>query len=138
MSTDKIWTDEDWANLSDEDLFELDIPNEGEEVYSLVWDSGGPGAGSDSETIYKFRGAYFKKLSGDELEGPYKSLNEVLTDRFLMVTDATVSIWCSELSAEELTPRLYLTDIGDGYRVEINDDTYEVNDEELFKLQEGE
>ena len=142
MSTDKTWTDEDWANLSDEDLFELDIPNEGEGVYNLYWDSGGPFAGANNEWIYKFRGAYFRDTTQSSLEGPFKSLDEALEDTFLQLGPAVESIWCSELSAEELTWRLYLDYIDVGYKVKINDDTYEFKEEEfgreLVKLKRGE
>lgn len=31
------------------------IQEDGEKVYRLFWDSGGPGAGADHESIYKFR-----------------------------------------------------------------------------------
>jgi hypothetical protein len=106
----------------------------GEIAYKLYWDSGGPGAGADFEIIYKYLGKYFRAASDEPMDGPHDSLNEVLDDRYLTVTDASEAIWCTEISAEEIVKRIELCEVMDGHRLSINDISYEVDSGRLKKV----
>ena len=56
------------ANL--EFLKEL-ILKEGKTVYSLFWDSGGPGGGAGDENIIKFKNQYWAFSEYTSLSGPF-------------------------------------------------------------------
>jgi hypothetical protein len=64
------------------DLREL-IIEEGEEVYCLCWDSGGPGAGADCERIYLYDGNYYPILSYDDETEAYATLAQALVSKEL-------------------------------------------------------
>jgi hypothetical protein len=60
--------------------------------------------------------------------GPFGSLDEALEDRELLhVTDATVEIACSLLTAQELAARL--TEGGEGLPVRVNGEWFGYNPE---------
>ena len=92
-------------------------------VYSLYWDSGGPGAGADMEVVVKIHRDYWVKLSDDsEYRGPWTALvaaldaNEALT----MVGDATESVDCTEMSSQELSARV-VNYADEGHSLTVND-----------------
>jgi hypothetical protein len=79
----------------------------GEEVFSVFWDSGAPGAGAEYESVFKWRDNYAVCLSFDEPQGPYSSLVEAVKAVELnRVTEATVSIDSQELSSEQIAKML--------------------------------
>jgi len=91
------------GNRADDKIDPRKIIRFGKIVYSVFWDSGGPGAGADFEFIYKWRDRYAVGLSFDEPQGPYQSLSEAIRASDLnLVTSATVSISSSELTAEQI------------------------------------
>lgn len=57
-----------------------DITEYGEQVYSLFWDSGGPGGGAEYEYIYRYQGYFYPILSYDYDVQPYSSLGEALRE----------------------------------------------------------
>jgi hypothetical protein len=117
------------------------IFEEGEIVFRLFWDSGGPGRGADEELIYKFRDLYWPHssdyfLSGPEgFSGPFDSLDEALAEDLFVVTDATVSVTCKELSAEELVKRLQVATEEPGHTVELNRQLWQVSPDGELKRQ---
>ena len=116
---------------SDEILFEL-IIEEGEVVYVLQWDSGGPCAGGGSEVVYKFKGHYWTHSDYEGFLGPYPCLNEALSSAFTTVTEATQSIHCIELSSEEVAERLEPYDLEYTKRIVINGENWVVTPEGRF------
>lgn len=91
--------------------FELEMLGEaalrlGTEVFSLDWDSGGPGAGAGSETVYRVGPAYLYLSSTFGWQGPYESLDDAYG--CIAVTGATQSIWCSEWDEDEIVARIEL------------------------------
>jgi hypothetical protein len=97
---DREWLMEEITNL---------ILDEGDVVYGLYWDSGGPGAGAGAENIFRFRGLYFSRSEVNGVSGPFPSLDDVLAEfagEFLGITEATVEISCDELSAADVASRL--------------------------------
>ena len=108
------------------------ILEEGEIVYGLYWDSGGPAAGGGCEVVYKFRGYYWTYSDYEGLQGPYPCLNEALSSAFTTVTDATESIRCSELSSKEITERLEPYDLECTKRIVINGEDWVVTPEGHF------
>lgn len=115
----------------DDDLSER-IYEEGERVLNLFWDSGGPGAGADCESIYKFRNLYWRHDSNEGLSGPYQSLSDAMDD-FIGVTSATVTIDCTELTASELSKRLKIYDAESGHSVEINGEGWRVSLDKMLE-----
>jgi hypothetical protein len=114
------------------------LHEEGEWVYRLFWDSGGPGAGAEYEKIYKFRDRYWPHSSVEGFSGPFDSLEEALTGDFLAITDATVSIECRELSAAELAKRVVIYSAEPGHSVKINGEAWRVSeDKTLERIQAG-
>jgi len=99
---DREWLIEAMTNL---------ILDEGDIVYALYWDSGGPGAGAGVEHIFRFRGSYFWRLEVTGFLGLFQSLDDVLTtfpEEFLGITEATEKIYCDELSADDIAGRLLI------------------------------
>ena len=136
----KLWPGEnpdEW-----EDNF-VDLLNEhGRRVYTICWDSGGPGAGADLECIDEFLGRYWPHTSTDGLSGPYKSFKEVFEDEdkpFRYVTSAVEEIWCREMAIEELLPKLILSNSFDpGFTMEINGKPYKLSeDSRLIPVQQS-
>lgn len=128
----KLWEDED----SDEWKAKFDdlLSQNGDCVYSLYWDSGGPGAGAGSETIEYFLGKYWARISWEGLAGPYRTFEGIFDNEnlpFRFITSATEKIWCSELTAEELVPKLIFDEdsLDRAFTIEINDQTYGLSED---------
>lgn len=88
----------------------------GELVFSLYWDSGGPGAGAGTERVYRLAGKYLLSSASFGWSGPYDSLDEAFGT--IVVTGATKEIWSSEWSEDELIARMEL--YSPGPLLEIN------------------
>jgi hypothetical protein len=125
----KLWPGEDPEQWED-DFLQL-LNKNGRMVYSLFWNSGAPGAGADIEYIEEFLGHYWVRTSTDGLSGPYESFAEVFGDEFRYVTSATESIWCTEMSTEELLSKLILDkdSLDPDFTIEINDKPYVLTEE---------
>jgi hypothetical protein len=108
------------------------IIEEGEIVYSLQWDSGGPAAGAGYEVVYKFKDYYWAYSDYEELSGPYSCLDDALSYTFRTVTDVTERIRCSELSSEEIAERLEPYDLECTKRIVINGEDWVVTPEGRF------
>ena len=82
----------------------------GQCVYSLSWDSGGPGGGSGCERVYTLNGAYAVAFDDGERSGPYSTLCDAIsaTDQLFLVGPATTEIESKELNAEEIITMLKL------------------------------
>lgn len=102
------------------------IIEEGEIVYGLEWDSGGPGAGGGYEVVYKFRSYYWSYSGYEGFRGPYPCLTEALSAVLTTVTSATVSVRCSELSSDEIAERLEPYDLEGTKRIVINGEDWVV------------
>jgi hypothetical protein len=111
------------------------IVEKGKAVFSHDWDSGGPGAGAGSETVYRWRGKFAIGSEVYENPGPFGSLDEALEElgNLLTVTGATTDIWCSLLTAEELAKRLQPYDDDEGYAIMINDEPWAYRKGKGFK-----
>ena len=96
------------------------ILKEGKTVYSLFWDSGGPAGGAGSETIIKFKDLYWTSTDYAGFSGPYDALEYALSSEFITVTEATRSIYSSELTIPEIVELLEPFDIEYTKRLEIN------------------
>jgi uncharacterized protein (TIGR02996 family) len=96
------------------------IIEEGEMVYELEWDSGGPGAGAGVNSVHHWKGKYVSS-SDNGHEGPFNSLDEALEedDGLLCVNSATGCINSSVMSAKEIAKRLVCYE-KDGFEVQIN------------------
>lgn len=123
----------DWDSISE--LITDLIYSEGQQVYSMEWDSGGPGAGAGRESVYAWQERYWISSSTFGISGgPFDTLEEALQGDLVAVTDATVSIECP-LPDEDLIVRLHIL-APQGHTVEINNSTYVVTNEQL-QLSEG-
>ena len=92
-------------------------------AYVLEWDSDNPGAGGGAMCVYPWRGAYF--VVTDTEWTVYPSLRQAIEEGEVnYVTDATVSVESTELSAGELAGMLRTFDDRD-YQIEIDGESYE-------------
>ena len=113
--------------LSDQELGER-ISEQGERVFSIHWDSGGPGIGAGVDSIYKFKNQYWNYSFHNEVSGPFHSLTEAMEfPDFFGVTGATECIYCAQFTAPEVVSRLEIYDAEPGHRVQINDEEWEVS-----------
>jgi hypothetical protein len=97
-----------WVEVLSELIYE-----EGEDVFRHDWDSGGPGAGANSEIVYRFRDLYWPCSSVEGLFGPTETLQEALkSGDFLKVTSATTSIHCTEIGVARLAKMLEAATVG--------------------------
>src|SRR5262249_33258731 len=103
------------------------ISEEGERVFSLHWDRGGPGIGAGVDSIHKFKDQYWNFSFDNEVSGPFDSLTEAMQFAEFGVTGATECIYCTEFTAPELASRLEIYDAEPGHRVQINDEEWEVS-----------
>ena len=117
------------ANL--EFLKEL-ILKEGKTVYSLFWDSGGPGGGAGNETIIKFKNQYWACTEYTGFSGPFDELEYALSSDFITVTSATQSVYSSELSAERIAELLEPFDLEYTKRLIINGKDWVITTEGEF------
>ena len=112
-----------------EELFE-----NGEIVYSVYWDSGGPGAGADVEAIYKYDGKYCLRLSFEDDVFVYDRLEEALdAGELFFVSEATVSIESTEIPNEELIKRLKYSGKED-HKFLINHKEFLINKNKIILL----
>lgn len=110
-------------NDIDDELVEHIIEN-GEEFYSLDWDSCGPGAGAGCEYVYCWKGQYAVMSADNGNSGPYAKLEDALTAHdLLMVTSATIGVWCSVWTARQLANRLHC-EVDDGHELSLNGEDY--------------
>lgn len=120
--------------LSEEELAER-ISEEGECVFWHRWDArefnmlGEKGV----DWIYKFRDQYWCHCNEDGLHGPYETFAEAMEKSNFGIIDATQSISCSELTADELAAGADFFDPKPGHRVEINGDEWEVSSDGRLK-----
>jgi hypothetical protein len=77
-------------------------------VFTLDWDSGGPGAGAGTESVYTLGEKYITGSADFGWNGPYDSLDEVY--EVIPINGATRDIWCGEWSEEEILDRFELDD----------------------------
>ncbi len=76
-----------------EDAFLTRLDQEGDIVFKLYWDSGGPGAGAGLDLIYLLDGKYWTCDDGNQVGGPYDSLRTAM-DISPLVGSATEAIYC--------------------------------------------
>jgi hypothetical protein len=86
------------------------IIEDGQCVYSVSWNTGGPGGGSGCERVYTLNGAYAVVLDDGEGSGPYSTLIDAIgaTEQLFMVGPATTEIESKELNTEEIISILKL------------------------------
>lgn len=102
-------------DLTSDDLYDW-VPRYGEEVFSLYWDSGGPGAGAGIESVYRFADRYLACSDTFGWSGPYDTLEDAYGSIF--VSSATKEISSSEWSDDEIIARMDLQ--GPGPELVIN------------------
>lgn len=107
-------------------------------VYSVYWDSGAPGAGADSEHVYRWGAGYIVLFSDGEDETVYPSLREAVEKTDLnYVTEATQEIHSPEMSSEEIAG-LLRTDGEGSRRVLINGETWQTEGSGGFRMENTE
>ncbi len=108
------------------------VYEEGEKVFDLYWDSGGPGAGADNEIIYLWHDLYWLGDSTLGLCGPYESFEEALEENELLtITSATESIPCDEMSTEALLKRIVVTGSEPDQKIKLNYEEFVIVDGKL-------
>jgi hypothetical protein len=121
----------------DADLLER-IITDGERVFSHLWDSGGLGAGGGSENVYRLGRSYCYASADVGQFGPYRWLEDALAEHaLLLLTEATVGIDCTELSARQLARRCDCSDLKAGATVSLNGEAWEVTKEGALKKPGG-
>ena len=70
------------------ELIEELVYEKGTIVFSNAWDSGGLGAGADSEIVYLFRKRYWSRNSTLGLAGPFSTLREAKKGSLLRLGSA--------------------------------------------------
>jgi hypothetical protein len=107
------------------------VVEEGKEVYSIEWDSGGGGGGPD--WVAEFGGYYWARTDMG-IEGPYDSAEEALSEsNMLMITDATGSIKTSLWPTEELAKQLKIVEDVDmeDHEIDINGEPWRIRQGKL-------
>ena len=101
----------------------------GRVVYELYWDSGGPGAGAESEYLFRWRDKYASRKSYTEPKGPFDDIRTAIRGAELnAVGGAVVYINSTELSSEEIAELLWdMGTMGESFR--INDEPWGFNEE---------
>jgi hypothetical protein len=101
----------------------------GEVVYDHFWDSGGPGAGAESECVFRWRDKYACHSSYGGTTGPFDDILTAIHGAALnAVASATVHISSTELSSEEIAELLWDMDsMGAGFL--INGEPWGFNEE---------
>jgi hypothetical protein len=102
------------------------IHEQGDVVFSLAWDSGGPGAGAGVDCIYKYRD-YFWRLDDFGLAGPFSDFEDALWGEYIAVSSATESIECSEWSTEELIQKIKPIGLDDNVNITINGEGWQLD-----------
>ncbi len=123
----------DYSRFPTEDEYDRLIGEE-KPVFSIHWDSGAPGAGADSEHVYRWGDGYIVLPGGGEDETVYSSLREAIeqTERNY-VTEATQEIHSTEMSSEEIA-MLLRTDGEGSHRVLINGETWQTEGSGGFRM----
>ena len=104
------------------------IIEDGDVVCSHQWDSGGPGAGSDSLNVYRLNDSYAAISDEGEALGPFDTLTEAIADSdALCITEASSAIECSELEVKEIIGLIKSYCDGDMPTLLINGVTCEFN-----------
>jgi len=99
----------------------------GEKVFEQFWDSGGPGAGADSECVFLYEGRYWAVSPDTGVGGPFTSLKEAFhKSEVLWITGATDWIDCSEMTADALARLIPEIQIDEPRIVEINGERWVV------------
>ena len=100
------------------------IINEGECVYSLCWDTGGPGSGAGVERVYRLNDLYAVCLDDDdEHYGPYRSLPEAVKahEQLCEIGPATSEIVSIELDVAAIEALLVIDQVtSEPCKVRIN------------------
>ena len=80
------------------------IIEDGQCVYSVSWDTGGPVGGSGCERVYTLNGAYTVAFDDGESSGPYSTLRDAIsaTEQLYLVGPATIEIESKELNIDEI------------------------------------
>ena len=80
------------------------IIEDGQCVYSVSWDTDGPGGGSGCERVYALNGAYAVAFDVGERSGPYSTLCDAIsaTEQLYLVGPATIEIESKELNIDEI------------------------------------
>ena len=98
-------------------------------VYELFWDSGGPGAGAESECVFRWRDKYAGHSSYGGTTRPFDDIRTAIHGAALnAVGSATVHISSTELSSEEIAELLWDMD-SMGASFLINDEPLGFNEE---------
>jgi hypothetical protein len=127
------WEEEEY-DVHDQiyDLFYSDLVDD---VFDYFWDSGGPGAGADVESVYRLDKYYFARSSVDGLIGPFPNLTTALekiilitNDGRIAVTEASRRFECSEWSTDELIARLDLDAFTTPPEISVNDKEWSIDD----------
>ncbi|CAN5658737.1 hypothetical protein BH23GEM5_BH23GEM5_14740 [soil metagenome] len=125
----------DYSKLPTEDEYERLIEEE-KPVYSVYWDSGAPGAGANSEQVYRWGDGYIVLYSDGENETVYPTLRAAIERTELYyVTEATQEISSSEMSSEEIATLLRTHDES-RYRVLINGEAWQTEGSGGFRKAE--
>lgn len=84
-------------------------------VFSLYWDSGGPGAGAGYENVYELAGKYLYSSDSFGWTGPFDSLDDAYGSIF--VSEATREISSTVWDEDEIIARIDLHGEPDGLRI---------------------
>jgi hypothetical protein len=124
--------------VDDEELLER-LDEEGEKVWTLEWDAGGPGAGGDEDYACRLEGRYYAVLVGrGETWGPYKTLEDAVEAGDLdVVTEATAAVRSSVMAAAEVAALLRPSDDEVARSLEPGEGWLEVN-VEAYVYEDGE
>ena len=118
---------EDPDDIESSDPTPEQVYKKGRSVYSLHWDSGGPGAGAGAEVIIKLDDDYWVFPSGGGMDGPHSSLKSAIGRELCVVTSATEAIYSSELRVAEILALIELCDVEEGQKLTINRGVWQVN-----------
>ncbi len=113
------------------------VIEEGELVYSIAWDSGGPGAGADAECVFRLGSRYAVVLSfEDDPSGPYFTLVDAVKATELdWVTDATTEVTSTKLSAAEIAAMLRCEE-APSFSIHINAENWRLDQDGKFRRAE--
>ena len=107
------------------------LDEEGEVVFAVGWHSGGPGAGADSEKVFRCGTEYWLWLSQGELQGPFETLLADINHYGLFKANPGNDFYSTELTSEEITSRLEPMD-PPGVKVYINEEYWKLGDDGKF------
>jgi hypothetical protein len=123
----------DYSRFSAEDEYDRLIGEE-KPVFSIHWDSGAPGAGADSEHVYRWGDGYIVLFSGGEDETVYPTLRDAIEESGMnLVTGATQEITSSQLRSEEIAALLQTDEEEESYRIVINGESWQAKGSGEFR-----